>query len=388
MKIYRTSQQEQIERVSREAAEWLHAMKADPAVSECAAFATWLTSSPVHAREMLMAQMLDRELSGSSVLDQFDLDAVVARAKAESNVVTLPTRAPRETVAAPVRAPRRRTTRWGRVAVVAAACVLVVAGWVGTRPFANAGVEYATAIGEHRSIHLDDGTVVALAPSSRISVNFSAGRRRVSLRQGEAEFDVAHDASRPFAVYAGANMIQDIGTRFSVNRLPSGTIVSVTEGSVQVTSDHLAALDSGLGEWASSWLPGKLAAIERPGVKVEPLGQVVHLVAGQAAHIARNGKALTRGSVDEESQAPANASRLTFHDDTLADIVAEFNRYNATQIVIDGDALRLQRYSGVFDANDASSFLQFLDCCSQLAVVRHVDRWVIQTRGADAIQRR
>ncbi|MEO8998695.1 MAG: FecR domain-containing protein [Rhodanobacter sp.] len=383
MKIYRTSQQEQIERVSREAAEWLHAMKSDPAVAEREAFAGWLASSPVHVREVLLAGMLDRELSGSGVLDLFDVEAIIAKAKAENNVVALPARAPRKPAAAP-----RRGMPWRRAAAVAAVFLLGATGWVSMRSYAGGGVEYATAIGEQRAIRLNDGTLVAMAPSSRIRVDFSSGHRRVTLSQGEAEFDVVHDVSRPFRVYAGANMIQDIGTRFSVNRLPSGTIVAVTEGSVQVSSDHLAALDGGVGEWAASWLPGKVAAIEQPGVKVESLDQPVHLVAGQAAHIARSGKALTRGSVDQESQAPVNARRLTFHDDTLADIAAEFNRYNATQIVINGDALRLQRYSGVFDAKDANSFLQFLDCCSRLAVIREADAWVIQSRSADSAQRR
>lgn len=384
MKIYRTSQQEQIERVSREAAEWLRAMKADPGATERAAFAGWLASSPAHVREMLLAGMLDRELSGSRVLDHFDVDAIVAQAKAQDNVVPLPARGPRQLAIAPP----RRGSRWRRIGAVAALLIMAASAWIGTRAHFEAGIEYATAIGEQRTIKLDDGTLVDLAPRSRIRVDFTSGQRRVTLRQGEAGFDVAHDTSRPFRVHAGANMIQDIGTRFSVNRLPSGTLVSVTEGSVQVSVDRLAALDSGLGEWAASLLPGKELAIERPGVKIEPLDQVLHLVAGEAAHIARNGKALTRGNVDAESLAPANASRLTFHDDTLADIAAEFNRYNATQIVIDGDALRLQRYSGVFDANDAASFLQFLDCCSQLAVVRHADRWVVQSRQTATAQRR
>ncbi|TAM21207.1 MAG: DUF4880 domain-containing protein [Rhodanobacter sp.] len=380
MKIYRTSQQEQIERVSREAVEWLHALKADPGAAEREAFASWLASSPVHVREMLLAGMLDRELSGMSVLDRFDVEAIVARAKASENVVSLPVKAPRKP-AEVHRHPRpRHGLPWRRAAAVAAVFLLGLTGWLGTRNYLGSGAEYATAIGEQRTITLDDGTQVELAADSRISVDFSPGYRRVTLRRGEAEFDVVHDASRPFRVYAGANMIQDVGTRFSVNRLPSGTIVSVIEGMVQVSVDHLAALDGGIGAWAASWLPAKVAAIKRPGARVESLNRPLHLGAGQTAHIARNGEALTRSHVDEESQSPANDGRLTFHNDTLADIAAEFNRYNARQIVVDGNAARLQRYSGVFDANDSASFLQFLDCCSTLTAVREGDHTVIRPR--------
>ena len=44
--------------------------------------------------------------------------------------------------------------------------------------------------------------------------------------------------------------------------------------------------------------------------------------------------------------------------------------------------IREQRYSGVFYADDADSFLQFLECCSQLQVSRQADRSVIGNRGS------
>jgi len=383
MKIYRTSQYEQTERIAREAAEWLQLMKSAPDAAERSAFASWLLSSPLHAREMLLAGMLDRELSGSGLLDSFDTDAIVARARAEDNVVSLPTRM------SPLRASAARhpwTMR--RVATIAATFMIGATGWMAVRSYLHTGIQYVTAIGEQRTIRLDDGTRVRLAPGSRILADISTGQRHVTLRQGEAEFEVARDASRPFVVYAGANTIRDIGTRFSVNRLPSGTIVSVTEGSVQVTRNHLAALDNGLGEWAASWLPEELTSIQRPGMPVEALDKGTLVVAGQAAHIARNGSALIRGTVEDDSAAPANASRLVFRDDTLADIAAEFNRYNTAQITIDGDALGQQRYSGVFDATDAASFMQFLECCSGLAVTRRADRWLIQVRATSPVQSR
>src|SRR5699024_11276285 len=100
--------------------------------------------------------------------------------------------------------------------------------------------------------------------------------------------------------------------------------------------------------------------------------------AGEAAHISSNSHSLTRGTSVAEREVPVDARRLTFHDDTLEDIAAEFNRYNTRQIVIEGDSVRLQRYSGVFDADDAASFLQFLDCCSRLKVVRDGDRMVVR----------
>lgn len=380
MNIYRKSQQELTRRAAHEAAEWLGVMNADPSADEREAFTAWVAASPLHVREMLLVGMLDQELGKSAVLDQFDVDAIVAEAKAGSNVVQLPASARRTGTTG--RRPRARSLRWSRAVGIAAVLLLAVASWVGLRGLQPAGVEYATVIGEHRAITLNDGTRVTMAPDSRISVNFSPDTRAIKLRQGEAEFDVVHNASRPFRVYAGTSMIQDVGTQFSVNRLPSGTVVSVTEGRVAVTASHLAALDNGIGSWMDSWLPDGSAAIERPGVKVQPLDKPLSLGAGEVAHISRGGHALTRGTFTADDQAPVDARRLTFHGDTLADIAAEFNRYNTRQIVVEGDSVKLQRYSGVFDANDAASFLQFLDCCSPLTVVRDGNHMVIQRRSS------
>lgn len=386
MNIYRASPQERVERASREAAEWLHVMQGEPGTAEREAFTDWIASSPLHVRELLLTSMLDRELSRPGVLDSFDIDAVIARATADDKVVSLHNRALRERRPGHHRV-RPRWFPWGRVASIAAVALLSVAGWLGVRQFAGSSVDYATAIGEQRSITLVDGTTATLAPDSQISADFSWGVRSVTLRQGQAQFDVTHDAARPFRVYAGANLIQDVGTVFSVNRLPSGTIVAVTHGSVHITASHLAALDGGVGDWMASWLPGKDTAIERPGTTVVALNHGLSLTAGEAAHLSRSGKALTRGTADEEGMAQVDARRLTFHNDTLADIAAEFNRYNARQIVVEDDEVGLQRYSGVFDVDDAHSFLQFLDCCSTLAVASDGNRILVQARSATPTRR-
>ena len=85
----------------------------------------------------------------------------------------------------------------------------------------------------------------------------------------------------------------------------------------------------------------------------------------------------------EAPNAPADGKRrLSFRNDTLADIISEFNRYNPRPIVVTDPLIREQRYSGVFYADDADSFLQFLECCSQLQVSRQADRSVIGNRAS------
>lgn len=385
MRIYRTTHQERTERASREAAEWLRVMNDAPDAGDQDGFMAWIRSSPLHARELLILQALECELDTSGVMDGFDVDAVVAAAKAEDNVVVL-----HEVQDAPYRATDNKVPQhgkrrwcvpaWAQAAVLAGVLILGGTGAWLTLAASDHGQSYATSVGEQRQITLADGTVVTMAPSSRISVDFSAQERDIMLRAGKAWFDVVHDASRPFRVYAGASVIQDIGTYFSVNRLPSGTVVTVDEGEVKVTANHMSALDDGFGAWLESWLPADLEVIRQPSVAITPLRGQRKITAGHTAHITRNGRELTLiRSEHDRANDIVHVKQLVFHNSTLADIAVEFNRYNTQQIVVKGEAVRKLRYSGVINTDDAASFLQFLTCCSRLELTREGNRTVIHS---------
>ncbi|KRG40112.1 hypothetical protein ARC78_13020 [Stenotrophomonas pictorum JCM 9942] len=374
MNIYRTSPEQTRERAAREAAEWLQVMRGGPTAAERADFSRWVAASPLHLEELLMAELVERELAASGALEAFDLDQVVAQAQAMDNVV--PLRAEQPALATtpvssplpPSRHPRRR--RWGMA--LAASVVLCAAAGIGWRLAAPAAPaqEYASAIGEQRTLVLADGSTVLLAPASHIAVQFSEGVRDIELREGEATFDVAHDTARPFRVHAGNNTVQAVGTRFTVNRLPSGTRVAVTEGKVKVTASKTGWLQSLLDEPPAT-------IIDKDSVALESLGRPAALAAGEQARIPQGQQALLRMPLEVPSAAPGSLRRLNFRNDTLADIVAEFNRYNPRQIVVEDEQARQQRYSGVFNADDAESFLQFLECCSALRVSREPNRSVV-----------
>ncbi len=372
MKTYRTAQHEHAARAALEAADWLQTMRDAPTPEDRHSFKTWLKASPLHVRELLIATMVDRSLGAPDALAGFDLDHVLAEANADRNVVALalPAVAPAPAIALRTksrRAPRR--LRWA----IAAALMIGVAVTGFTQLTQHETVSYASTLREQRIITLDDGSVVSLAPQTRISVRFSKAHRDIQLHAGEADFQVAHDTARPFRVHAGASIVQAVGTRFSVNRLPSGTVVAVSEGVVRLSADATGVLEDGVDAWLQSLRASNADKIRRPGAQVMMLDGARNLVAGERAHIASNGRALTLGR-DEASPASTSTStagkRLRFHDDTLADIAAEFNRYNVTQLQVIGEPAQSQRYSGVFDADDAASFVQFLDCCSPLRVAR------------------
>ncbi|GAA4781520.1 DUF4974 domain-containing protein [Olivibacter ginsenosidimutans] len=86
-------------------------------------------------------------------------------------------------------------------------------------------------------MRLPDGTRVWLNAYSqlRFPKSFSAHERKVWVT-GEAYFEVAKDAKRPFSVQVGETLIKALGTAFNVRAYNEGeTSATLTDGSIQVT---------------------------------------------------------------------------------------------------------------------------------------------------------
>jgi len=84
-------------------------------------------------------------------------------------------------------------------------------------------------------IILEDGTKVWLNASTKLSypTHFEADQRLVSL-SGEAYFEVAKDANRPFRIEANGTTIEVLGTTFNVSAYQNEVSTSLVEGSVRV----------------------------------------------------------------------------------------------------------------------------------------------------------
>jgi transmembrane sensor len=181
--------------------------------------------------------------------------------------------------------PIRRSlpVRW----LAAAAVLLVTAGgvWLSRK---DTAVDYATAVGEQKSVSLPDGSQVTLAPSSALKVAAGFGRSNRSLSlNGRAWFVVRHDAAVAFKVSAGGATIEDLGTEFEVNATEPAIRVAVAAGSVTVSRPGAPAMTLGAGDLATlepqgaptvnhatavdrmaSWRQGKLFFDNRPLVEV------------------------------------------------------------------------------------------------------------------------
>jgi transmembrane sensor len=203
--------------------------------------------------------------------------------------------------------------------------------------------EFRTALGEQRSLLLADGSRATLNTASAIEVIMQKGRRDVRLVQGEALFEVAHDAARPFVVRAGNALLKDVGTQFNVDIRSNGTTVTVIEGEVAV--DSAATSESA-------------AAQARHGAG--DTGEALILRANDRAVVTPAGVGTPQRGVNVAASVAWTQRQLMFEHRPLSEVAEEFNRYNKDRIDIDSAALKRQEVTGVFDAKDPASFVAFL----------------------------
>ncbi|WP_129781747.1 FecR family protein [Peristeroidobacter soli] len=282
----------------------------------------WLSESKVHVQEFLEIAAVDLALGGLDRQRQHDIETLLGRILPK----VVPIR-PRPAAAAAAQAPAwRRSWKIGAMAAswVALALVSTMTGWKPAPP----EQEYTTAIGEHRAVQLADRSLVTMNADSHIDVNFGKSAREIALVRGEATFQVAHDAARPFRVHTRAGIVQAMGTKFNVRNLMNGvTRVSLLEGQV-----HL-----------------------------ESRSHQMTLSAGEEVDILLDGSFAPRADATVANAIAWQARRLVFEAAPLTEVVQEFNRQNRTlRLRVDGVDGVSHRYDGIFDANAPDALVQVL----------------------------
>jgi transmembrane sensor len=213
---------------------------------------------------------------------------------------------------------------------IAAACVVVAAIGV-------AGVSYSkkpqtqafdTSIGGHETLKLADGSRIELNTNTKVRVALSAGQRKVWLDRGEAYFEVQHNAARPFTVVTGNHRVTDLGTKFTVRANGDSLRVALLEGRAKVETD-------------SVW--------NQP--------QSVILTPGDVVIATRTSLSMERQSTRRLSDDLGwRRGMLIFDRTPLADVVAQFNRYNAKKLSVSGSAAQM-KIDGTFPATNIDDFL-------------------------------
>ncbi|RVD79671.1 FecR family protein [Pseudomonas koreensis] len=129
---------------------------------------------------------------------------------------------------------------WRRYTMAASVCALALplaaySGWhLGWLPNSYQHFEASDNV---RQVTLSDGSQIELNLNTELTFSNYKDERRVTLKKGEAFFEVSHDLSHPFVVRAAEGKIRVTGTRFNVWRYEDQVRVNLIEGSVLVTSN-------------------------------------------------------------------------------------------------------------------------------------------------------
>ncbi len=328
--------QRQIDRlIAHRASEW-HQILETASESERAEFVAWLKQSPLHVKEYLETVYTDKVLTHVDAEREIDVDALLATLAPE--VVPL---APAP--AAPASG-RRRLRAWhAALAAGLVGCTLAVA-LIYQQFRAEA---FSTAVGEQRTIELNDASVVTLNADSRIQVHLDETARQIELLRGEALFKVAHDTKRPFRVQTRSAVVEAVGTQFNVYDRPEGTRVSVLEGRVRVRTPQ----------------------------------ETQSLAAGEEAQVRLDGSIERNTRADVRNAVAWRERRLVFVDAPLEEMVREFNRYSpALQLRLQDVPAGSHHYNGVFDAADPDSLATLLEREPDLILERHNGEILIRQR--------
>ncbi|TGX54301.1 hypothetical protein E5A73_09350 [Sphingomonas gei] len=190
----------------------------------------------------------------------------------------------------------------------------------------------STAVGQRKRMTLADATSVSLDTDSEIAVSMDEKARNVMLRRGRAYFKVTKDPHRPFIVSAGDKRIRAVGTAFEVRIDKGEVIVTVTEGTVEVTERN----------------PGRTVA------------NAARISAGTQLVTQRDNDWSIR-HIDAAQSTTWLIGRLSFVDEPLAKAVDEMNRYSRQKLAFRDGRAPDERILGVFRAGDTLALAQAIE---------------------------
>jgi transmembrane sensor len=174
-----------------------------------------------------------------------------------------------------------------------------------------------TARGNQYQLQLEDGTRVWLnsASSLRYPVAFKGRERKVSIT-GEAYFEVATDAGRPFNVEANGMTVQVLGTYFNLNSYADEKDIKATllEGSIRVVA-------------------GENSAMVKPGQQAVVVNDDIHLIT----------------NVDIDAVMAWKKGFFSFDGADIREIMKQLSRWYDVEVIYQGMPKDL--FAGKIDRN-------------------------------------
>ena len=309
-----------VDSTTRAAIDWMLRLESGNASpSERQVFKAWLAQSPEHLAAW-------QRVAGVLKAPVADLQSVERRSPGQLQAAR--------------RALLSGTSRSGKNALRGSLLLLLLglgaAGLVNrVTPLTGLMADQHTGTGERKTIELADGSLLTLNARSAVDIEFSNGQRRVRLREGELQVDVAADAGRPFVVATAQGQVQALGTRFMVRQGADESLASVQQHSVQLDT-----------------LGGQQRRIDT--------GQAVAFTANQ----------IDPQTPTSRSQADWLQGRVELHDEPLSALVEALRPYQTGVLRISPEAARV-RVFGVFALDNTAQTLSALAQTLPIKVTRY-----------------
>lgn len=297
------------EHIDEQARGWIVRLRDEDARAEdWLAFQAWLEESDDHRAAFDEAEALWLTLDELSAEEEFGpssevvLDLAAARARRTE-----------------MRSLRRRYL----APSMAAAAVMAI--MVGVWSQSLRGDVYVSG-DQPRTVLLEDGSRLDLNRHTRARVQVAGDRRLVFLSEGEAAFDVRHDASRPFVLRAGNDEVRVLGTAFNVVRHGGLLEVAVSRGRVAVETER---------------------------------GRTWTLAAGQVLTDRGQG-AVDVATVDAGAVGSWRQGLLVYRDAPLQEVAEDVSRYLDKPVNVDS-SVRGVRFTGVLRVGDEAAMLRQIE---------------------------
>ena len=278
-----------------------------------------------------------------------------------------------------------RSKRYRRPATLAAVAAGVLAAgsflfWSQYRPQV-----FQTGFGERRVVTLSDGSQVTLDSRSEVTVRYTADTRALTLVRGQAQFDVAHDILRPFAVTADGHKVIATGTAFDVDLLGPKLLVTLLKGHVVILRQSAAIL---------SWIPNVTAVGAGPATTAETGSPAsgatgkptdrIYLDPGEQLVVSSSGVAQI-SRVDVDRVTAWERGEVVFENEPLLSVIQRMNRYGTRHILIGDDHTGSLRISGVFHEGDIDGFVSTVAAYLSVTARERPDGDVVLTHNTTSL---
>lgn len=277
-------------------------------------FAKWLAADPLHAAEY------EAMLEIWEVADHLPRPALPeAPALAANPVKPIP-------VSRPAAVSRTATTTrrpWASYGMAAAISLLAIplAGYVGWNlGWVPSSYDRFESTDQIRNVTLADGSHVQLNLGTRLTYANYKDQRRVTLKKGEAFFEVTHSTEHPFVVKAAEGQTRVTGTKFNVWMYQDQVRVTLLEGSVIVTTDRA-----------------------REGYRLDPGMQATYKSGDYEPQI--------KQTYNNDATLAWRSGKLVIDNLALVDALPLINRYLDTPVLLADSATGKIRLGGIYSTS-------------------------------------